>query len=104
MRFSLARFHGTGDEFILRLSLLHKGNRRKAAAVSCNDLVFPTVERDDNKVLKHLARDFDCNFQFFDFPHGIEIIFRRYKVKDADFLNLAFSGAGLCGPAARRGP
>ena len=39
--------HRTGDEFILRLSIFHKGQRREAAAVSCNDFVFPVFERDD---------------------------------------------------------
>lgn len=59
-----------------------------------NDFVFPAVQRNDGQVLQNFPGDLDCRFQFFNLPHGIEIIFRRHKVKDADFLNLAFSGAG----------
>ena len=100
----LVRLHGTGDEFILRLSIFHKGQRREAAAVARNDFVFPAVQRNDGQVLQNFPGDLDCRFQFFNLPHGIEIIFRRHKVKDADFLNLAFSGAGRVVPALRRLP
>ena len=72
--------------------------------MSGNDLVFPAVERDDDKVLKHFPGDFDCRFQFFDLPNGIEIIFRRHKVVNADFLHPAFSGTGGRLPAFCRGP
>ena len=98
------RLHGTGDEFILRLSIFHKGQRREAAAVACNDLVFPAVQRNNGQVLQNFPGDLDCRFQFFNLPHGIEVIFRRHKVKDADFLYFAFSGAGRGVPALRRLP
>jgi len=67
-----------------------------------NDLVLAVAQRNDDKVLKNFPGDFDCRFQFPDFPHGIEIVLRWYKVKDAQFLIAAFRGAGLCAPAARR--
>jgi len=67
-----------------------------------NDLVLAVAQRNDDKVLKNFPGDFDCRFQFPDFPHGIEIVLRRYKVKDAQFLIAAFRWAGLCTPAARR--
>lgn len=76
--------------------------RSKAAAMPGNDLVLAVAQRNDDKVLKNFPCNFDCRFQFPDFPHGIEIVFRRHKVKDAQFLIAAFRGAWLCTPAARR--
>ena len=69
-----------------------------------NDLVLAVAQRNDDKVLKNFPGDFDCRFQFPDFSHGIEIVLRRYKVKDAQFLIAAFRGAAGRLPALCRGP
>ena len=98
-------FDGTRHKFKFRFALFHKGNAGGAAAVSRNDLVFPAAQRNDDEVLKHFPGKFDLAFQFFNVIHGIEVIFRRHKVKDAQPLNLRRAAGGGCLPsAAGRGP